>query len=205
MTIQFYASDLGFDQAGDHVEHGRFAGSVGAEQAHRLTFANVQADFLDHPAPDKALFHAVNGKDAFAIGRGSTVHSASRSRAADWRGALRSGLRVSSGLALTLLRPRRRLTAHLFGRIRQTRNVGVRAADVSSHRPEAYGALVHRGFTARLLRAAAEKKGENVRHSDLRSTPAGAGQRQVTLANRSARSGWDRWSLYSTPHPCSGQ
>src|SRR5580693_1681039 len=97
MTVQFYASLVGLDEAGDHVEHRRFAGSVGAEQANRLPLADVQADLLDYLATDKALFHAVNGKDTLTIGRGSTVHSASRTRPADRRRRmLRSRLPLSS-------------------------------------------------------------------------------------------------------------
>jgi len=114
----------------------------------------------------------VNGKDALAIRWGAgTVHSASRTRPVHRRRRiLRSGLPLPSVLPFALLRPGRRLAARPFRCFGQASNVRVRTADVSSHRPEAYGAIVRCGFAARFLRATAEEKRENVRHSDLRSS-----------------------------------
>ena len=90
-------------------------------------------------------------------------------RPAGWRRwILRRGLPLAAVLALSLLR--RRLAARLFGRLGQARDIGVRAADVSAHGPEAYGVIVRSGLAARLC-TAAEEEWKNVPHSSLHSSP----------------------------------
>src|ERR1700683_114210 len=116
MAVQFDAAAVRFDEPGDHIEDGGFAGAVRPEQAHRLTLAHVQADFLDHLASDKALFQAVNGEASLSVLRAGAVHVA----APPWPGgrrrrALRSRLLPLSAV-LALLRPRRRPTAPLLRR-----------------------------------------------------------------------------------------
>src|SRR4029453_11457085 len=69
------------DEAGDHVEDGGLAGAVGAEQAHGLAGAHVQARILYHGAAAIALLQALDRQDAgtaedgLALAAGEDVRS----------------------------------------------------------------------------------------------------------------------------------
>src|SRR5262249_9356028 len=57
---------ISWDQAGDHVEHGGLAGTVGTEQAHRFAATGLQAHSLDHHAAAIALLHVDDREPAWA-------------------------------------------------------------------------------------------------------------------------------------------
>ena len=85
-AVEIDAALVGLDQAGDHVEHGRLAGAVGAEQADRLAFADVKADALHHFAADEAFLDAVNGKKPLRSPGAAPLPSARRRGRAAGRG-----------------------------------------------------------------------------------------------------------------------
>src|SRR6201998_2758559 len=72
-TVEIDAPLVGLDQAGDHVEHGGLARSVGSQQTHRLALADMETDAFHHLAADETLFHAMNGEQSLAVGGDGSV------------------------------------------------------------------------------------------------------------------------------------
>src|SRR5207302_10584137 len=64
---------VGFEEAGDDVEQGRLAGTVGADQAEDLAVVDREADVVDRLHPAEALAHATELEHDVSLLAAATV------------------------------------------------------------------------------------------------------------------------------------
>ena len=68
VAIQLYFAFVRFDQAGDHVKDGGFAGPVRPQQPDRLALANRQTDVLHDRSTAIAFAEVMDGENTLAAG-----------------------------------------------------------------------------------------------------------------------------------------